>query len=317
MTDSYFLRVRQVSKRYSTVTAVDGVSLDVAPGEVLALLGPNGAGKSTLLRMISGIIEPDEGAIEFAAGRRLAPIDAGYLPEDRGLYRDIPVLRTLIYFATIRGMRPRDAEPAARRWLERLGLWDRRHEKLEALSKGNQQKVQFLTAILHQPKFVILDEPFSGLDPLNQDLFLELLAELRDAGMTILLSANHMQLVERLAGRIALMNAGRLITCGTLGELRASWSAGHRLRFRFAEGAYEGWLDGHPAVESVEIENGDAGHCAILVRRESSLNDVLSLVAQKARIHEVHSEAISLHEIYVRAVRRDAAARKLTVEVEP
>ena len=314
MKESAFLRVEEVRKRFATVTAVDGVSFDVARGEVMALLGPNGAGKSTLLRMIAGITRPDEGAIRFAGGAMLAPVEAGYLPEDRGLYRDIPVLRTLIYFAAIRGMRPADAEPEARRWLERLGLWDRRHEKLEALSKGNQQKVQFLTAILHRPKFVILDEPFSGLDPLNQDLFLELLTELRARGMTVLLSAHHMQLVERLADRIALMNAGRLITCGTLTELRESWRAGHRLRFRFAGTRYDGWLEGHAAIESAEAKD-DFG-CEVLVKRGGSLSEVLGLMSQRAVIEEVHSEAISLHEIYVRAVRRDAADRRLSVQVE-
>lgn len=309
-----WIRLDGVSKTYATVTALDRVSLEIRRGEIFALLGPNGAGKSTLLRMLAGVIDPDEGSISFGGAPTLPPAEAGYLPEERGLYRDIPILRTLVYFAAIRGMDRRAAEPAAQRWLERLGLWDRRDEKLEALSKGNQQKVQFLTAILHAPRFVILDEPFSGLDPLNQELFLDLLAELRAGGMTILLSAHHMQLVERVADRIALLNAGRLITCGTLEDLRASWTAGHRLRFRLAGGSYGGWLDGHEAVEGVEL--GEGGSCTLLIRRGAPLSDVLAVMTRHAAVEEVHSEAISLHEIYVRAVRRDAAARSLAVEVE-
>jgi ABC-2 type transport system ATP-binding protein len=309
-----WIRLEQVSKRYATVTALDRVSLEIRRGEVFALLGPNGAGKSTLLRMLAGIIDPDEGSIHFDGSPALPPAETGYLPEERGLYRDIAILRTLVYFAEIRGMERRAAEQAAEEWLKRLSLWERRNEKLEALSKGNQQKVQFLTAILHRPRFVILDEPFSGLDPLNQELFLELLAELRRAGMTILLSAHHMQLVERVADRIALLNAGRLITCGTLEDLRASWTAGHRLRFRLAGSGYGGWLDGHEAVEEIEV--GRDGQCTLLVRRGAPLSAVLSAMAGHAAVEEVHSEAISLHEIYVRAVRRDAAARSLAVEVE-
>ena len=308
-----WISVETVRKRYATVTALDGVSLEIGHGEIFALLGPNGAGKSTLLRMLAGIIPPDEGRIRFGDAPSLPASATGYLPEERGLYRDIPILRTLVYFAALRGMDRRAAERAAQHWLERLGLWDRRGEKLEALSKGNQQKVQFLTAVLHGPQFAILDEPFSGLDPLNQELFLDLLREFRTTGMTVLLSAHHMQLVERVADRIALLNAGRLLTAGTLADLRATWRAGHRLRFRLANG-YGGWLDGHAAVEGVET--GGDGDCTVLVRRDASLNAVLALMAGHAAVEEVHSEAISLHDIYVRAVRQDAAARQLTVEVE-
>jgi ABC-2 type transport system ATP-binding protein len=220
MTQS-LITVRNVVKRFVSVTAVDDVSLDVRTGEIFALLGPNGAGKTTMLRMILGMMRPDAGEIRSADGVPLPASAVGYLPEDRGLYPDVPVLRTLTYFGRLRGMQRAAASSAAERWLERLGLHDRRHEPLKALSKGNHQKVQFISALLHSPRLAVLDEPFSGLDPVNQDLFLSLLRELRDAGATILLSAHQMQLVERIADRVLVMNRGRAVLHGTLDEIRA------------------------------------------------------------------------------------------------
>jgi len=215
------LSARGVVKRFVSVTAVDGVSLDIQSGEIFALLGPNGAGKTTLLRMILGLMLPDEGTIRFGDARSIRPAEVGYLPEDRGLYQDVPVLRTLAYFGRLRGMPGAEAVTAAQRWLERLELIDRRNEPLKSLSKGNQQKVQFISSVLHAPRLAILDEPFSGLDPVNQDLFLTLFRELRDNGTTIVLSAHQMQLVERIADRITVMNRGRVVLSGTLDELRA------------------------------------------------------------------------------------------------
>ncbi len=218
-----FLSIRDVEKRYATVLAVDGISLDVHEGEVVALLGPNGAGKTTLLRMLVGITRPDRGTIAWpgAPGATLSPSVLGYLPEDRGLYQDIPVVRTLAYFARLRGVAAAEADRIAREWLERIGLADRGEERLGALSKGNQQKVQFVAAVLHRPRFAILDEPFSGLDPLNQELFLDLVGGLRASGTTVLFSAHQMALVERLADRVFVMHRGRELLHGATRDLLA------------------------------------------------------------------------------------------------
>jgi len=221
------LTVEDVAKSFSGVRAVDGVSLELPRGEILALVGPNGAGKTTLLRMIIGMISPDRGRIRYgfdeSLDERVDPSRLGYLPEERGLYVDVPVRRVLLYFAALRGMPRRDAAVEADRWLERLGLGDRAGDEVRSLSKGNQQKVQFLTAILHRPSLAILDEPFSGLDPLNQEAFLGLVRELRAGGTTVLFSAHQMQLVERLADRVILISEGRFAAQGTLAELRAGW----------------------------------------------------------------------------------------------
>jgi ABC-2 type transport system ATP-binding protein len=220
-----FLAVRDVRKQYATVRAVDGISFDVWPSEILALLGPNGAGKTTLLRMLVDITRPDSGSITYADGASaIAPGALGYLPEDRGLYRDLPVVRTLAYFGRLQGMDARVAEKSARDWLARLDLAERANDNLGTLSKGNQQKVQFISSVLHAPRFAILDEPFSGLDPLNQDLFLGLVRELRDGGTTVLLSAHQMSLVERLADRAIVMHRGRVLVQGSVSELTAGGS---------------------------------------------------------------------------------------------
>lgn len=199
--DAAVLRLSDVTKRFAGRTVVDRLSFEIRSGEVFALLGPNGAGKTTIVRMLVGMILPDEGRIEVGPGDAPSAVlpseQTGYLPEDRGLYRDVSVLRTLVFFGMLRGLERRTARQRAEQWLERTGLLDRANEKVSALSKGNQQRVQLIAAVLHNPRIAILDEPFAGLDPIGQEFFLELLQELKQAGTTILLSAHQMDLVER------------------------------------------------------------------------------------------------------------------------
>jgi ABC-2 type transport system ATP-binding protein len=253
--------LRQVRKEFATVTAVGDISLDIPRGGVFALLGPNGAGKTTLLRMILGLILPDAGTISWhdgiAAGRHGGPgspdrRSIGYLPEDRGLYPDVEVLRTLVYFGTLRGMSREAARSAAVEWLERLQLADRAGEPLKSLSKGNQQKVQFISAVLHRPQLSVLDEPFSGLDPLNQDLFLGLIRDLGSEGRTVLLSAHQLQLVERVADALVVINRGQVVLQGTVDEVRSSGdphSPGTTLH-----DAYVAAVTGHEEASPLEQE---------------------------------------------------------------
>ena len=300
------LDVRNVTKSFASVQAVAGVSFAVRRGEIFALLGPNGAGKTTLVRMLLGIFWPDSGRFDYSLHGKPAwpaPTQLGYLPEDRGLYKDIPILRTLVYFGVLRGMRRRDARHAAESWLERMDLAGRANDRLEALSKGNQQKVQFISAILHRPAFAILDEPFSGLDPLNQDYFSRLIRELRDGGMTILLSAHQMQVVEKLADRMLLMNRGSEVISGTLAEMRQKTESVTRLGLRVRGVADAAALNGHPAISSIET-NGN-GHMTLLVRDGAALSDLLVQAGTAFEILEVHSERPTLHDIYVRALRAE------------
>ncbi|MDO8836315.1 MAG: ATP-binding cassette domain-containing protein [Vicinamibacterales bacterium] len=297
------LSVEHVRKQFRSVTAVDDLSFDVTPGEVFALLGPNGAGKTTMVRLLLGIMKPDAGRIHWQLDARSAPPgprDIGYLPEDRGLYRDQPLLRTLVYFGALRGMSHAEAAAEGRRWLDRFDLASRAHDKLETLSKGNQQKMQFVAALLHRPRVAILDEPFSGLDPVNQDLFLDIIRELRSAGTTIILSAHQMDLVERLADRVLLMARGRALLNGTLAEVRCTAAESLRLVMQVA-----GAPDVRPFAETPGIVEAriEGERLTLLMSRDADLNRVLAVAAGHATIRAVHSETVSLHDIYVRTVK--------------
>jgi ABC-2 type transport system ATP-binding protein len=298
------LSVQDVTKSYTNVRAVAGVSFAVQRGEIFALLGPNGAGKTSLVRMLLGIFRPDSGTITYCLhDDRPAwprPSDLGYLPEDRGLYKDIPILRTLVYFGVLRGMRRSAARQAALDWLQWMDLADRAGEKLESLSKGNQQKVQFISAVLHKPSFAVLDEPFSGLDPLNQDFFAQIIRGLRDDGMTVLLSAHQMPLVEKLADRVLLMNRGLEVLSGTMEEIRRQTRAVTRLGLKVRGKADPDALARHPAVAGVE-SNGN-GQLVLLLRDGAVLSDLLVQAGTKLDVIEVHSERLSLHDIYVQAL---------------
>ncbi len=302
---STVLHVRDVVKRYATVTAVDHVSLEVESGARFALIGPNGAGKSSLIRMVLGLTRPDAGTITLSLdGRHAAPGPAfapriGFLPEERGLYQDVGLLRTLAYFGTLRGMTRSNAERAGREWLERLGLSDRASEPVKALSKGNQQKVQLAAALLHRPSLAILDEPFSGLDPVNQEFLLELIRDLSEQGTTVLFSAHQMQLVERLATQVAVMRSGRVVLEGTPAAIAEQWQTGDVLILQVGEGADVSALASHPAVLAATSERDTI---RITVRRGESLSSLLADAARHYTIHGVRNERASLHDIYIRTV---------------
>lgn len=204
--------------------AVDQVSFAVQKGDIYGFLGPNGAGKTTTIRMIMGIIQPDSGSIEISdnnmdnLGRQII----GYLPEDRGLYQKQKLGEIIVYFGLLRGLEKTAAKAKAAEWLERFGLGDQQKRKVEELSKGNQQKVQFILSLVHDPTLLILDEPFTGLDPLNQLLLKEIIQEKRKAGTTILFSTHQMEQVERLCNNICLINQGRIIVEGALESIQAA-----------------------------------------------------------------------------------------------
>jgi len=204
------------------------------------------------------------------------------------------------YFGRLRGMSRPDAAHATAEWLDRFSLSDRANEPLKALSKGNQQKVQFASTVLHRPRFAILDEPFSGLDPLNQDLFVRTIRELRDGGTTVLLSAHQMQLVERLADRVILLSRGREVLRGTIPELRRTWSAGRKLVVRVSGDADPALLAGHPAV--VQVDRTSADELTVLTHDDSPLSDLLVAIGSRYPVTSVLAEELTLHDIYVRSV---------------
>ena len=214
-------------KQFDGAYAVNNVSFKVDKGDVYGFLGPNGAGKTTTIRMIMGIIHPDNGSIDLngndinALGRQ----NLGYLPEDRGLYQKQRIEEILHYFGSLRGLQKLDAKKKSSMWLDRFGLSDQGDRKVEELSKGNQQKIQFILSLLHDPDLIILDEPFTGLDPLNQILLKEIIQEKQDQGKTIIFSTHQMEQVERLCNNICLIDRGSIVVEGSLKEIRKKHSS--------------------------------------------------------------------------------------------
>jgi ABC-2 type transport system ATP-binding protein len=299
MDTKIILSVEGVHKSFDGTKAVEDVSFEVQKGEIFGLLGPNGAGKTTLIRMILGIFQPDSGEIRFSfspEGRLLPRQRVGYLPEERGLYDNRKVCDTLVFLASLKGMDARLARERAFLWLQRLQLERYFHRPIRELSKGMQQKIQFIAAILHEPDFVILDEPFAGLDPVNQDVFRELIRELKARGTTILLSAHQMHLVEDLVDRIFLINKGRQILYGELREIKRNWKEDWvTLVFR-GDGEI---LKNSPLVKSAQIEDGRA---QLTLREGVRPEEFFAEISGKIEIEEIAIRKPPLHHIFVELV---------------
>ncbi|MEO0874119.1 MAG: ATP-binding cassette domain-containing protein, partial [Bacteroidota bacterium] len=219
------LEINTVSKRYGSKVAVDAVSLAIPRGSIFGLLGPNGAGKSSLIRMITTITRPDEGSILLDGEPLHAdhPRQIGYLPEERGLYKKMKVGEHLIYLGQLKGLKKKKAKAAAENWLERLELSDRWGQAVETLSKGLQQQVQFIATVIHEPQLLILDEPFSGLDPVNTNRLKAEIRKLHEGGTSIIFSTHRMEQVEEVCEYIALINAGRNVLEGRVHEIREQY----------------------------------------------------------------------------------------------
>jgi ABC-2 type transport system ATP-binding protein len=304
------VHVAGITKTFAGRRAVDDLSFSVAPGEVFSLLGPNGAGKTTTVRMLIGVIRPDEGriniSIDGSTSSAMPPLRTSYLPEDRGLYREIPILRTLVYFGQLRGLSKEEATSRSLTWLERVNLADRKDERVDALSKGNQQRVQLIASIIHRPTLAILDEPFTGLDPLSQEFFLDLVRELRAEGTTIILCAHQMDLVERVADRVLLMNKGREILSGTVDALHGRLDTRPHIRLAFDDGSSGDELRHDPDVEEMTTDVA-ANELHVRLRDGTSVSKFLARAVTRASIRSISTEPPRLHDVFVRAVRDDDA----------
>lgn len=222
------LSIQGVSKFYTGKTALDKVSIDIPKGCIYGLLGPNGAGKTSLIRIINQITQADEGSV-FINGEKLNAKhikNIGYLPEERGLYKKIKVISQLQYFAELRGLSRRDATDKANYWLKKMNLYDVKNKKIEELSKGMQQKIQFIVAVIHSPEILILDEPFSGFDPVNAELLTEIILELKSAGSTIIFSTHRMESVEKLCDYMAMLNLSEKVLDGKVSEIKKQFATG-------------------------------------------------------------------------------------------
>jgi ABC-2 type transport system ATP-binding protein len=296
------LNVRGLTKSYGPKRAVDGISLSVIRGEVVGLLGPNGAGKTTAIRMIMGILTPDAGEISFNFGGRSQPLDkrqVGYLPEERGLYDDARVIENLLYLATLKGRPAAEARREARQWLERLDLGAYADQKLEKLSKGMQQKVQFVASILHRPRLVLFDEPFSGLDPVNQDFFKEIIRELQDGGTTVLLSAHQMNLVEELCDSIFLINHGREVLSGKLEAIKESYKE-YIVELHYDPSEESGFLK---MISGLRILKEQPGLAVMRYSGGAAINALLQELGSKLTVRAITVEKPPLHEIFIETVR--------------
>jgi ABC-2 type transport system ATP-binding protein len=303
---SPILRVDGVRKRFGSLTAVDGVSLHVDPGEVFGLLGPNGAGKTTLIRLILDIYRPDEGTVEvFGRPMDRDSLDSiGYLPEERGLYRRRKVIQVLTYLGELKGLRRPDAIAHADAWLRRLGVEHNRDKKLQALSKGNQQTIQLIATLVGDPRLIVWDEPFSGLDPVNVEKVRQLLHELRDAGTTVILSTHRMAQAEALCDRVALVGSGRLVLEGSVDGVLAEYGGGA------CELETDAVVDGDwDEVESVDRVEHLAGRTRYALRLSGLEPEPLlrRLLAQGSRVHSFRPLRPTLEEVFLRAVEASRA----------
>jgi ABC-2 type transport system ATP-binding protein len=282
---------------------VDGVSFAVPEtGSIFGLLGPNGAGKTTTIRMVMDIIAPDSGEVRlFGRPRGSEELRrVGYLPEERGLYPKMSVIEQLLFLGEIHGRKRRDLVPAIDRWLERVDLAQWKKSKVEELSKGMQQKVQLIGTLLHEPELLILDEPFSGLDPINQELFRDLFQEHRRQGRTVVLSTHGMELAERLCDHICLISHGRVVLEGGLREIKRR-VAGNAYRL-VAEGDLDRVRD-LPEVEHAVVHDGVV---KLLLRPDAEGPETLRRMVEFLRVHEFRSEEPELEQIFIKAVA-DAA----------
>ena len=299
------LHVDSVVKRYGDFLAVDHISFEAQPGRILGVLGPNGAGKSSTIRMVTHITLPDEGCITFG-GQEVGPWSQeimGYLPEERGLYKKLKVGEQVVYFAELRGLSRSDATTRMRTWLARLGAADWEGKKVEELSKGMAQKVQFISTLVHEPELVILDEPFSGLDPINADLLKEVVHEIRQAGRTVLFASHRMEQVEELCDDICLINKGKVVLSGPVRDVKRSFGRDTILL------EYEGsdaWLDALAAEGSVRIEDRTHGRATVHLNEGVDGTRVLDAATAGAdTLYRFHMAEPSLREIFVRTVGED------------
>jgi ABC-2 type transport system ATP-binding protein len=293
------LRLENVTKSFGDFTAVDDLSLTVRPGRIFGLIGPNGAGKTTTIRMIVGITAPDEGRV-LLFGRPVGPAAQeriGYLPEERGLYKRMRVAEQLRFFGELKGMSGAEAGRAADRWLERLRLADRRQARTDTLSKGMQQKIQFIATVMHEPDLLILDELFSGLDPVNVELMKEVVLELKAAGRTIIFSTHMMEHAEKLCDDICLINRSRRVLGGSLREIKSSFGRG-AVALR-AEGAGDVLED--PALVAAVRSQGDFDE-VLLVEGADPQQLLRRLVEGGATVSKFEQVEPSLHDIFVTQV---------------
>ncbi len=297
------LSIRNIVKQYAGHRALDDVSLEVEKGKIFGLLGPNGAGKTSLIRIINQITAPDSGEVYFN-GEKLnqSHIERmGYLPEERGLYKKMEIGEQLVYLARLKGLEKADAEKRIKTWFEKLDMSDWWGKKIEELSKGMQQKVQFVSTVLHDPELIILDEPFSGFDPVNAEVIKDEILELNRKGATIIFSTHRMESVEELCDAIALINRSHKILDGPVKTIRNSY----RNNTYNVEYAGELTLNGTEPFELIENIAGTESHLMkIKLKEKHTVNEVLLYLIPKVSINRLEEVIPTMNEIFIEKVNQ-------------
>lgn len=293
------LDIKNINKEFSGKKVVNDISFEVNKGEIMGVLGPNGAGKTTIIRCIMSILYPDSGSVDFYFGNKKNSIaeKTGYLPEERGLYKTVKVMDILLYLASLKNYPKVKAVKRIHEYLEKFDLKGKENTKIEELSKGMAQKVQFIGAIIHEPEFLILDEPFSGLDPVSQDVFKKEIKDLAENGTAILLSSHQMNLVEALCNRIFLINKGEKVIYGEIDEVKE----------RFADYKCVIKQEGKTSENRLFAENStfirrtetDGDTITLYLKKDADPNEFLREIAGKSSFRELYIDRISLHDIFV------------------
>lgn len=299
----YALEVKNLSKSFNGIKAVDNVSFTVPEGSVFGLIGRNGAGKTTTIRMMMNIYIPESGEVVLRGAKigQEFKDKVGYLPEERGLYKKMKVMDTLLFLAELKGKTGKDVERKALNYLKRFDLEERKTSKLEDLSKGNQQKIQFIASVLHNPEFLIFDEPFSGLDPINTNLLKDIILEEKEEGKVIIFSTHLMDFAEKLSDHIAMIDHGKIILEGSLNEIKAQYA--QRNITLEAEGDLS-FLDRASFVEKIENYGNRVG---IKVKEASQTQELLKLLVQNnIKVNKFAANEISLHEIFITLAGKDS-----------
>jgi len=297
------IQLNNVRKSYDTFVAVDNISFAIEQGTVFGLLGPNGAGKTSTIRMMIGITQPDSGEIHVFGKpfERKSLERIGYLPEERGLYKKMKVLDQLVFFAELHGMGRADATAKAREWCKRLEIAEKLDNKVEELSKGMQQKIQFIAALLHDPDFVIMDEPFFGLDPVNAGLLKDVLLDLKKQGKTILFSTHRMDQVEKLCDSICLINRGRAVLQGSLSQVKSKFGKNN------VQIEYVGDDNFLRETQLVGSYNNYGNYVEVRLAPGADSQELLRAVASRSRVNKFELMEPSLEEIFKEVVGKTDA----------
>ena len=293
------LEIKHVIKEYENKKALDSISLNINEGRIFGLLGPNGAGKTTLIRIINQITAPDKGEIFFCSERfkREHIQNIGYLPEERGLYKSMKVGEQCLYLAQLKGLSKNEAKQKIHHWFKKLDMLDWLNKKVEELSKGMAQKVQFVSTVLHQPKLIILDEPFTGFDPINSEIIKNEIIKLKESGSTIILSTHRMESVEELCDDIALINSGQCILEGSVNEIKNNFKE-HIFEVRF-----EGTI--HNEIQHFETLVIESGYGIFKAKNKENTHTLIKQVVEQVNVTSFNEKLPTINDVFIQSVNNE------------